>query len=304
MLLKKLVVLLSIWLLFVVLIPAILIILINVIESEPQITVYDYKLQQKRELHLEDYVRGVVAAEMPASFSLEALKAQAIAARTYALKKKHTGQRLTTASKYDQAWISKQELSDKWSKSDFFCNWSKVSAAVEATKDMVLVYNGKLITAAYHSTSGGQTAAAVEVWGGNIPYLKTVNSFCESESPYYNQQQFFSWQQLAEKLKTSNHKQIKVIARSRSGRVLKIKINEQVFSGREIRQKLGLNSTKFKISNNAQGIKFIVDGFGHGVGMSQYGAQGLAQAGYDFIEILKHYYPQAKIVVGKNDFDA
>lgn len=291
-------------LLFIILVPGVLIMLINVIESESEIIVYDYKLQQEKKLNLEEYIKGVVAAEMPASFPLEALKAQAVAARTYALKKQVTGKRLTTASKYDQAWISKQQLLNKWSKSNFFGNWSKISTAVESTSGMVLVYNGELITAAYHSTSGGQTAAAVEVWGGSVPYLKSVNSYCETESPYYNQQQFFSWQQLAEQLDTINYKQAQVIDLSASGRVLKIKINRRIFSGREIRQQLGLNSTKFKVIKNAQGLKFVVDGFGHGVGMSQYGAQGLAQQGYNFIEILHHYYPQAKIVVGKNDFDA
>ena len=303
-LLKKLLLGLSMGLLFIILVPGVLIMLINVIESESEIIVYDYKLQQEKKLNLEEYIKGVVAAEMPASFPLEALKAQAVAARTYALKKQVTGKRLTTASKYDQAWISKQQLLNKWSKSNFFGNWSKISTAVESTSGMVLVYNGELITAAYHSTSGGQTAAAVEVWGGSVPYLKSVNSYCETESPYYNQQQFFSWQQLAEQLDTINYKQAQVIDLSASGRVLKIKINRRIFSGREIRQQLGLNSTKFKVIKNAQGLKFVVDGFGHGVGMSQYGAQGLAQQGYNFIEILHHYYPQAKIVVGKNDFDA
>ena len=298
-LLKKLIVLLFIWILIIIITPGILTMLFNLIDSETEIIVYDYQLQKKRKLNLEEYVQGVVAAEMPASFPIEALKAQAIAARTYALKKKYEGQRLTTSSKFDQAWLSKEDLKDKWSANNFFSNWSKVSTAVEETEGLVLVYDNQLITAAYHSTSGGQTAAAVEVWGGNVPYLKSVDSYCESESPYYNQQQFFSWQQLSKKLNTSNYKQAQIISRSNSGRVLKIKINKQIFSGRNIRQKLGLNSTKFRVVQSSQGIKFIVDGFGHGVGMSQYGAQGLAQRGCNFIEILNYYYPHAEISSGK-----
>ncbi|MBM7557004.1 stage II sporulation protein D [Halanaerobacter jeridensis] len=294
---------LSIWLLSLILMPSGLVLLINLIESKPQITVYDYKLQQEKTLPLEEYVKGVVAAEMPASFPLEALKAQAVAARTYALKKEINGQRLTTSSKFDQAWLSKQELKNKWTTDNFFYNWSKISTAVEETAGLVLVYNDELITAAYHSTSGGRTAAAVEVWGGKIPYLKSVNSYCENNSPYYNQQQFFTWQQLAKNLDSINYKQVQIISRSNSGRVLKMKINKQVFSGREIRKKLALNSTKFRFIKTELGIKFIVDGFGHGVGMSQYGAQGLAEEGCNFIEILYHYYPQAKVIVGKNDFD-
>lgn len=275
--------------------------LINLIETETEITVYDYKLQEERELNLERYLRGVVAAEMPASFPLEALKAQAVAARTYALKKKVNKQRLTTASKFDQAWLSQKELAKRW-QNDFFANWAKVAAAVEETQGLVLTYDNQLITAAYHSTSGGQTAPAVEVWGTNVPYLKSVNSYCETDSPYYKEEQFFSWSQLGEILDTSKGAEVEIIERSLSQRVLKIEINGEVFGGRELRKKLALNSTKFNCIRSEKGVKFIVDGFGHGVGMSQYGAQGLAHDGYNYREILKHYYPGVELVE-KNNLD-
>ncbi|MFO7819855.1 MAG: stage II sporulation protein D [Halanaerobacter sp.] len=274
-------------------------ILINLIETETEITVYDYKLQEEKKLDLEDYLKGVVAAEMPVSFPLEALKAQAVAARTYALKKKVKRQRLTTDSKFDQAWLSEEELAKKW-QNDFLVNWAKVAAAVEETKGLVLTYNNQLITAAYHSTSGGQTAPAVEVWGSEVPYLKSVNSYCEAASPYYKEEEFFSWSELAQKLAASKGQEVEIIERSSSQRVLKIKINGEIFSGREFRKKLALNSTKFDYIESREGLKFIVDGFGHGVGMSQYGAQGLAHDGHEFREILKHYYPGVKIAEKSN----
>jgi stage II sporulation protein D len=212
---------------------------------------------------------------------------------------------LTTASKFDQAWLAKEDLFEKWQGNNFLKKWSKVATAVEQSKGLVLVYDDQLITAAYHSTSGGQTASAVEVWGGDIPYLSSVNSNYEVESPYYNQQQFFSWSQLVQKLSlnSTTNKRIKVIERSSSGRVLRLQISGKNFSGREIRKQLGLNSTKFDFKLTSQGVEFSVDGFGHGVGMSQYGAQGLAHQGYNFKEILNHYYPKVELRLGKYDFD-
>lgn len=301
--LKRLLVLYAIILLLIILIPGLLIILLNLNDAATEIIIYNYQSKEEMNLSLDNYLRGVVAAEMPASFPLEALKAQAVAARTYALRKKVQGQRITTASKFDQAWLSQKALLNKWQQNNFFINWSKISRAVEETKGLVLTYQGRLITAAYHSTSGGETATAKEVWGNKVPYLKSVSSLYEGESPYYAKEDFFSWQELAHKLKTKEERELTILKRSNSGRVLKIMINNKIFSGREIRGKLNLNSTKFSCLQSKKGVKFIVDGFGHGVGMSQYGAQGLAQQGYSFREILAHYYPQAEIVVGKNDFD-
>ena len=292
---------LLLWLFALIILPSLVVTTIEALSSEPKIVVYNYKLQQEKELNLEEYVTGVIAAEMPVSFPLAALKSQAVAARTYALKKKSNGQRLTTTSRFDQAWLSKNELLNSWQLDKFLLRWCKLAAAVDQTKGLVLTYNNQLITAAYHSTSGGQTADAVEVWGGDVPYLKSVSSYCESNSPYYNQQQFFSWSQLAEKLDLlkDNYSQIKVLKYSSSGRILKIRIADKNFSGRDLRRKLGLNSTKFKFKTTKLGVRFIVDGFGHGVGMSQYGAQGLAEQGYNFKQILNHYYPQTELVIGK-----
>ncbi|MGM0501256.1 MAG: stage II sporulation protein D, partial [Bacillota bacterium] len=303
--LKKISCSLIIGVLILLLIPGLITIFINLISSDPNISVYDYKLKQQRELDLEEYLIGVVAAEMPVSFPQEALKAQAVAARTYALKKKLAGQRLTTTSKLDQAWFSKTELLQRWRREDFLSQWCRIAAAVNETKGLVLSYNGELITAAYHSTSGGQTAAAVEVWGREVPYLQEVNSSYENSSPYYQQQQFFSWAQLSKKLNLSVDDVIEmnIVEASASGRVLKMLIHGQLFSGREIRSKLGLNSTKFDFVKKEQGVEFVVDGFGHGVGMSQYGAQGLARQGYNYRRILEHYYPQTKLIKVEDYFD-
>ena len=272
-----------------VIIPILIVNLFNLFDDTHLIQIYNVKSDKMMRLELEEYIKGVVAAEMPARFEIEALKAQAVAARTYALKK-GLDERLTTDSTKDQAWLSKKELLIRWGVINYFLNWFKISSAVEETEGIVAMYNDELIEALYHSSAGDYTASAKEVWGNDIPYLQSVKSDYERDSPYYQFEDNYSQNQFCYRLGCESKLQsVEIIKRSRSGRVLKLKVSDKLFSGREFRRRLGLKSTKFKIILGSS-IKIITSGYGHGVGMSQYGANGMAKRGFDFEEILKHYY--------------
>ncbi|MBM7622904.1 stage II sporulation protein D [Sporohalobacter salinus] len=250
------------------------------------------------ELELEEYIKGVIAAEMPASFRLEALKAQAVAARSYILTRlQGTDKRevsITTDINVDQAWISKQKLLEKRGN---LKNWFKISEAVNSTRGIFLTYNGKIATTVYHSASGNITASAKNVWGRKVPYLQPVSSNYEADSPYNHFVQKYSFEDFARRLeiRVSSVTDIEILTRSPSQRVLKLQIGSRIFTGKELRRELGLKSTNFKYQIKDNYIKFITTGNGHGVGMSQYGANGMAEQGYNYLEILKHYYPGIKV---------
>lgn len=292
-------------LLILIFIPVILINGWNIFLENADDSIMVKVLKDKRvtKLPLEEYVKGVVAAEMPAEFELEALKAQAVAARTYILRElqgsKDRTVEITADIDFDQAWLTKKDIMDDWSG---FKNWIKIAKAVDSTKGIFLTYNGKVISAVYHSASGKMTAAASNVWGKNFSYLRPVKSPYEVDSPYNRYVQKFSFQQFAEKLGLSSTlvrnnlaNKIHILARSKSNRVLKVKVGQHVLTGKELRKQLGLKSTNFRCQVENGYIKFITSGNGHGVGMSQYGANGMAQEGYDYLEILQHYYPGVEV---------
>ncbi len=261
-----------------------------------KIEIYNSKSNKIIKIELEEYLKGVVAAEMPADFEVEALKAQAIAARTYTIKKLKTGS-ITTDSNIDQAWLSEEELEDKWGRKSYHKYWDKISAAVDKTKGLVLTYKQELISAVYHSASGLYTEDAVAVWGNKVPYLRSVTSNYEKKSPYYRTEKIYTIDDISNALdlKLLSLDQISIIKRTNTGRVSQAKIGGEYFSGKELRDKLELPSTYFIIKNLGDKIKMISSGYGHGVGMSQYGANGMAKRGYDYREILLHYYPGVKI---------
>ncbi|SDC10189.1 MULTISPECIES: stage II sporulation protein D [unclassified Candidatus Frackibacter] len=285
-------------------IPTVLIKGLSELRNNKQITVkVKISEDQVLNLSLEEYLKGVVAAEMPASFNLEALKAQAVAARTYALRRvQGSGSRvirISADSNIDQAWLSKSELLQKWGSLKY---WLKISKAVEETSGVFLTYDGQIILAAYHSASGARTAMAKNVWGKNVPYLQVVSSPYEDSSPYNHYEMKYTLDEFADKIglksweeRNNLKNKIQIISRSRSGRVLSIRIADEILTGREVRDRLNLKSTNFTYQISNDYIKFITKGNGHGVGMSQYGANGMARAGYDYLEILKHYYPGAKV---------
>lgn len=248
------------------------------------------------QLNLEEYLIGVVAAEMPASFNIEALKAQAVVARTYTLKLIESG-RVITDDVSTQVYKNNSELQSMWG-SSYNIYYNKIKNAVTSTNKMCLKYNGVLIDAVYHSTSNGYTEDSVNVWGNNIPYLKSVTSPWDTSASSFLRSQTIDFEKITDVLGTdfNDSSSIEIISRDDSNRISKIKFNENVYSGVEIRNKLGLRSADFDFDITGEGVVFTTRGYGHGVGMSQYGANAMAKAGYSYEQILKHYYSGVEIV--------
>ena len=235
---------------------------------------------------------------MPASFEMEALKAQAVAARTYAMYKKQTRNLdydLIIGTK-DQAYKDNKTLLTQWG-INFFTNFLKIREAVIATKNQVLTYNGEVINAFYFSMSNGYTENCELVFSQDLPYLNSVSSEWDNESlNNYTFVTSLKKEDFCQKLEIDcNNIEIKDINRSSTNRILNITINNKVFKGTEVRSKLGLRSTDFDITVNENDISITTRGYGHGVGMSQYGANGMAKEGYKYEDILKHYYQNTEI---------
>ena len=263
------------------------------------------------ELNLDQYLYGVVSSEMPANFEEEALKAQAVVARTYTIYKitngnKHENADICDDSKCCQAWISKEARFEKWNETERENNWSKIVSAVESTKGKIIMYEGKPINAFFHSNSGGKTEIASSVWGGkDEPYLQAVETSGESNYTQYSSELTISKEEFIEKIKQyhndfeidfSNENQIEILEYTEGQRVKKMKVGNLELSGTEIRNIFGLKSAKFEIVIEDENIKFNVLGYGHGVGMSQTGADSMAKEGKGYEEIIKHYYTGVEIV--------
>ncbi len=246
-------------------------------------------------LPLEEYLIGVVAAEMPATFPMEALKSQAIVARTYTLKKIKDQQKITDSSSF-QSYKDDFELKKLW-KDSYDIYYQKIKDAVNSTEGIAIYYEGNYIDAVYHSTSNGKTEDAVYVWGNSVPYLKSVDSIWDKETPSYSKQVSIDFDSVLNLLGVpkSQNNSLEILARDDSGRVLKLKIGNKIFTGVEIRNLLKLRSTDFDLSLDHGYLVITTRGYGHGVGMSQYGASGMAQEGYHYQEILKHYYTGVEV---------
>ena len=248
----------------------------------------------------EDYVVGVLAGEMPVNFELEALKAQAVAARTYVMKKMSDNKN----EDYDivdtvqnQVYISDQELQDKW-KDKYQERINKVKTAVLETKGEYLSYNGKVIEAFFFSTSVGKTENSEDVFKQALPYLRSVDSTWDEEvSPVFNDSKEYSLQEFYERLnlKYSDKIKVEILNTTSTGRIKNIKINNKKFTGSEVYKNLNLRSTFFEINQIGSNVVINTKGYGHGVGMSQYGALAMAKKGYKYDEILKYYYQNIQI---------
>lgn len=273
--------------------------------------VYDAECKKTRAMSLEAYLVGVVAAEMPASFEPEALKAQAVAARTYACRRLddpcQSGEPpadICTRSGCCQAYRSDEACRDGWGK-NYAENAKKIAAAVSATAGEAIYYDGALIEALYHSSAGGVTEDAQHVFAAAQPYLVSVPSPGEEVSAQYEKRLRLSAKSFASavneewgraRLKASRlKKQVRVLSRYPSGRVETLQLGDVTVSGRELRKLLGLNSANFTLSFSGDEVCIDTLGYGHGVGMSQYGANAMAQAGRSYREILTHYYPGVEI---------
>lgn len=241
-------------------------------------------------IELEEYIVGVVAAEMPASFNVEALKAQAIAARTYTVKKASTGKTLVNSTS-DQVYNTVDEMKAKWG-SSFNTYYNKIKSAVSSTKGLVITYNGKYIDALYCSMTNGKTEQPEYVWAYSYPYLKCVSSSWDKNVKGFEVVKNLEYATVSKALgqTVTRDTVIEILSYTVSGRVDKIKIGDKTYTGVEIRTKLGLRSTDFTIVLNDNNISVTTRGFGHGVGLSQYGANEMAKQGYTYDKILHHYY--------------
>ena len=248
------------------------------------------------EIELQEYLIGVVAAEMPASFNVEALKAQAIVARTYTLKRMSRGLVLTDTVA-TQEYIDIDQMKTKW-QGDFGKYYNKIKAAVDQTKGKYITYNGDYIDAVYHSTSNGYTEDSSYVWGNTVPYLKSVDSSWDRSASSYLRNETKDNNSILNILGITidNNTPIEILSRNASGRIVSIRIGDSTYDGVTLRNLLGLRSTDFDISVQDGNLVFTTRGYGHGVGMSQYGANGMANSGYNYNQILTHYYQEVQIV--------
>ena len=267
------------------------------------------KTGEVEQVKLDEYLCNVVSAEMPATFEQEALKAQAIVARTYTiykiLNKKHDNADICDDSTCCQAWISKDDRLSRWEENQRESNWQKICSAVNETSGKIITYENKPIDAFFHSNSGGITEVRVNVWGGTgYPYLQSVETSGENTYTQYASEVTLSQEELINKLKEkysdisidfTNSDDIKILEYTESTRVKTVKFGNHEISGVEARTLFGLKSTNFEISRDGNNIKFSVKGYGHGVGMSQTGADSMAKNGSRAEEIIKHFYTGVEI---------
>ena len=289
-------------------------------DKETGLSEYDYKnygtikllhheTGEIEEVALDTYLCNVVSAEMPADYELEALKAQAVVARTYTIykiqNKKHENADICDDSTCCQAWVSKETRLARWEESQRETNWAKIEQCVKDTQGKIITYEGKPINAFFHANSGGTTELPVNVWGGTgLPYLQVVETTGEEGYTQYSSEVTLSQEELLNKLKTkyediqinfNDNEDVRILEYTDSNRVKTVKFGNHEISGVEARSLLGLKSTNFEIIKEGETIKFSVKGYGHGVGMSQTGADTMAKEGSNYEDIIKHFYIEVEI---------
>ena len=248
---------------------------------------------------LEDYVVHVLAGEVPVSFNLEALKAQAVASRSYVMyqivKNKNNDYDVVDTV-MNQVYLDDNYLRDTW-KENYSSYMNKIKQAVMETAYQYITYNGELAEALFFSTSSGYTENSEDVFLSPVAYLRSVESPYDNISPVFNYSVDFTYDLFCSLLgiKYSTNLDIDVMDKSPAGRIKKIRINEKIFKGSDVASLLNLKSSNFSIEQNNNKIYINTKGFGHGVGMSQYGAEGMAEEGFKYDEILKHYYTGVEI---------
>lgn len=282
-------------------------------ESSYEITVYDVNKGTTFKIEMEEYLKGVVASEMPAEFNIEALKAQAVTARTYLLyklKKYPDGnpdhpEAAICSGIHCQVWHSLDSLKKSHSSDWYEVYWDKICEAVDSTKGEILVYDNKIIEPLFHSTSGGRTENSEDVFSSAVPYLRSVESPYEHDAPKLHSSVKLPVVDFISILKknfgelditASNlDNKLSLLNVSEGGKVITIKVDTVEVSGRDIRSIFNLNSTNFRFVQSGNDIEILTTGYGHGVGMSQWGANGMAENGSSYEEILNHYYTDVDI---------
>ena len=242
-------------------------------------------------LDIESYLEGVISSEMSPAFEMEALKAQCVAARTFVVQRGYEVDDTTNT----QVYRDNKQLKDIW-KDNYDVYHKKIQQAVQETTGEILTYQGKPISALFFSSSCGKTANAQEYWGNKVPYLVSVDSSWDKQSEEYEKSITMSKQEFSTALGFQNTvHEIEEPIRYDSGYVKEIRIDRIVFTGREVREKLNLRSSCFTIKESKDNVVITTKGYGHGVGMSQIGAQAMAEKGKSYKQILSHYYPKTKI---------
>lgn len=284
--------------------------------SLEEFSVLDYTTGQVMTMTMTEYVIGAVLGEMPAAYGEEALKAQAVAAHTYAVRRilcqeetpdpELMGAYISNDSSKYQAYFSPEQAKAFYG-SAYEEYEEKVSKAVDEVIDCVLVYDGEPIVAAFHSISGGKTESAEAIWGTAVDYLVPVESEYDEEAPTFYSESVFTYEELSARLTQSDYgitlpeeKEgwLEIIETTESGTVSAVNVGDKTMTGMELRTLLNLKSPVFEVSYDKEGdsFTFSVKGSGHGVGMSQYGAGKMAENGSDYKEILEYYYPGAEVV--------
>jgi len=266
-------------------------------------TISVYMVSEKRtiELPLEEYVTCVVASELPAGFEKEALKAQAVASRTYGIARQ--GSLCNTV--HCQVFETKETIARKKGEEWMNTNWEKIESAVKETEGQVLYYDGKLASQVmFHSSTGGRTENSEEVFVSAVPYLRSVSSPYENEATHRDDEYTFTVYEFADVINNRNDlnkvtaedvKNMKITKRTEGGNVACLKIGQNELDGKTVRNLFNLASANFRIHMDETNVVIISTGYGHGVGMSQYGANGMAKKGYNYKQILKHYYKGIEI---------
>ena len=253
---------------------------------------------------LEEYIIGVVAGEMPVSFNIEALKAQAVASRSYVMYHMIKNQKKdydVVDTVLNQVYIDSDTLKKKWG-NKYEEYYNKIVTAVKDTAYQYITYKGDVAEALFFSTSVGYTENSEEIFVTKVPYLRSVVSTWDNISPVFDVKNEYTLKQFLNtlKLKESESLKIGVIEATSTGRIKSIKINEKKFTGKQVSSALGLKSNFFTIKEEKGTVTVKTKGYGHGVGMSQYGAHGMAKEGYNYEEILNHYYTGVEIEKIKN----
>ncbi|PFG15167.1 stage II sporulation protein D [Bacillus sp. es.036] len=264
---------------------------------EVDVPVFRSDQKETISIPIEDYVKGVVAAEMPSDFNMEALKAQALTARTFVVTKLKNpsanlpDQAVVTDTIQDQVYKDQAQLKKAWGE-EFDEKYARIEEAVQATTGQILTYEGNPIYASFFSTSNGYTENSEDYWENKAPYLRSVESPWDVDSPKYEDKATFTVAEFEKKLGVdlSNNSIGSIENLTEGKRVAEVSVGGKTFTGREIRDLLGLRSSDFTWERVGETINVVTKGYGHGVGMSQYGANGMAEDGKAYADIVKHYY--------------